>query len=102
MLDADRVTVKSTELPSSPRASATLTDSGSSLSVIVPVAVASVSVTLPDAPDSTSVKVSSGSSTLSSMVTTGTILDISPDVKVSTPDAAVKSMPLVAVPGVVA
>ena len=102
MLAADILTVKTTGLPSTPLAAATLTDSGSSLSVIVPIAVAVASVTPADALDSTSVKVSSGSSTLSSRVTTDTVLDISPDVKVSTPDIAVKSMPLVAVPGVVA
>ena len=96
----DSVIVKTTGLPSTPLAAATLSDSGSSLSVIVPVAVAVASVTSADAFNSTSVKVSSGSSTLSSRVTTDTVLDISPDVKVSTPDVAVKSMPLVAVPGV--
>ena len=72
------------------------------MSVIVPVAVAVVSVAPADAFNSTSVKVSSGSSTLSSAVTTDTVLDISPVAKVSTPDVAVKSAPLVAVPGVVA
>ena len=103
----DRVTVKFTGPPSVASASATLSDNGSSSSVMVPVAVALSSITLADGFDSISVKVSSDSSTVSGVVSTDTVLDSSFALNVSVPDDAVKSAPtpsaeLVAVPGAVA
>ena len=69
----------------------------SSLSLIVPVAVASPSVAFAGL-DSVSVNVSFSSSTESSVVATLTVFEVSFAANVSVPDAAVKSVPLVAVP----
>ena len=99
MLDADRVTGKTTELPSSPRASATLTD-GNWL-IIVPVAAEVPSVAFTGA-DSNSVKVSSGSVVPSFMIGTYIVPVVAPTAIVSVPDVAAKSVPLVAVPDAVA
>ena len=69
----------------------------SSSSLIVPIPLASSSVAF-DGFDSVSVKVSFSSSTESSVVETLTVVDVSFALNVSVPDAAVKSVPLVAVP----
>ena len=71
--------------------------SDSSSSSIVPVASASPSVA-PDGFDSSTVNVSSSSSAESSAVCTRTVCDVAFAAKVSVPDAAVKSVPLSAVP----
>ena len=103
LLAGDSETVNTTADPSVALASATLSaGSGvSSLSSIVPVAVESPSVAFVGL-DSVSVKVSSSSSTVSSVVATLTVFDVSFAANVSVPDAAVKSVPLVAVPPEVA
>ena len=72
-----------------------------SSSLIVPVAVESPSVAFAGL-DSVSVKVSFSSSSESSVVSTLTVFDVSFAANVSVPDAAVKSVPLVAVPPEVA
>ena len=69
--------------------------------MIVPVAVASPSVALVGL-DSVSVKVSSSSAAESSVVATLTVCEVPPTSNVSVPDAAVKSVPLSAVPPAVA
>ena len=68
-----------------------------SSSLIVPVAVALPSVAFAGL-DNVSVKVSSSSSTESSVVATLTIFEVSFATNVSVPECAVKSVPLVAVP----
>ena len=98
---ADSVTVNSTGAPSVADASATPSVGGSSLSVIVPVAVASPRVAF-DGLDRVSVKVSSGSSRSSSSVATATVAVVSPGMTVSVPLAAVKSAGEVALSSVVA
>ena len=76
------------------------TTSPSSL-LMVPDAAASVSVAFVGL-ESVSVKVSSSSPAESSVVSTLTVFDVSFAANVSVPDAAVKSIPLVAVPPEVA
>ena len=72
-----------------------------SLSLIVPVAVASPSVAFAGL-DNVSVKVSFSSSAESSVVATSTVFDVSLAANVSVPDCAVKSEPATAVPSDVA
>ena len=67
------------------------------MSLIVPVAVASPNVAFVGL-DSVSVKVSLSSSSESSVVATLTVLAVSFAANVSVLEAAVKSVPLVAVP----
>ena len=72
-----------------------------STSVIVPVAVVRA-IVAPLAEDSATEKVSFASATVSRVTLIVTVFEVSPAAKVREPEAAAKSVPLVAVPPLVA